>query len=334
MPTSSLYTTTLIDKPNIHISSIIMKKYKNKKSQQPPKVIRASSASIDISGSLTGSLSDEDVAPMSSIKVCHNGSRSTSPLGGRKRRIIRVSTQFLILTLMIVTSVAFIVGTLSRIVLLGSLGIIVHPLVDSSLVLNQYSNLQEDTTSSMHAVDMVTQLPKPIAIHEVPLTTFTSTNFPQDSARTSHTVHIDRQVMTQKVEDDDYANAISPSTDEEVRLPSGQHLLIDIKNVDSNFLNSERQLAEAMVQLVNESKLTLLSYHCHSLIPMGVSCVGVLLESHVSIYMLLWIISYEPCMYKFRVLTIYHIISFRLPSIPFQNKVSLLWISSHVEEVY
>ena len=34
---------------------------KYKKSQpQPPKVIRASSASIDISGSLTGSLSDED----------------------------------------------------------------------------------------------------------------------------------------------------------------------------------------------------------------------------------------------------------------------------------
>ena len=133
----------------------------------------------------------------------------------------------------------------------------------------------------MH-VDMVTQLPKPIASHEVPLTTFTSTNFPQDAARTSHTVHIDRQIMTQKVQEGDYS-AIT-SSDEEVHLPSGQHLLIDIKNVNSNFLNSEQQLAEAMVQLVNESKLTLLSYHCHSLIPMGVSCVGVLLESHVSIY--------------------------------------------------
>ena len=262
---------------------------KYKKSQQPPKVIRASSASIDISGSLTGSLSDEDVAPMSSIKVCHNGS-SSSGLGGRKRRIVRVSTRFLIFTLMIVTSVAFIVGTLSRIVLLGSLGIIVHPFVDTSLVLNDqyYSNLQEDTTSSMYAVDMVTQLPKPIAIHDVPLTTFTSTHFPQDSARTSHTVHIDRQLMTQKAEEDYPAitSSSSPSSsdDEEVHLPSGQHLLIDIKNVDSNFLNSEQQLAEAMVQLVNESKLTLLSYHCHSLIPMGVSCVGVLLESHVSTY--------------------------------------------------
>jgi len=305
---------------------------KYKKSQQPPKVIRASTASIDISGSLTGSLSDEDVAPMSSIKVC--GSRSTSPLGGRKRHIVRVSTRFLIFTLMIVTSVAFIVGTLSRIVLLGSLGIIVHPLVDTSLVLNQYTNLQEDTTSIMHAVDIATQLPKPIAIHEVPLTTFRSTNFPQDAARTSHTVHIDRQVMTRKVEEDDYSAIDTPSSDdEEVHLPSGQHLLIDIKNVNSNFLNSEQLLAEAMVQLVNESKLTLLSYHCHSLIPMGVSCVGVLLESHVS-YSLYFFGSYLMHVCKFRVLTIYHIISFRLPSIHFQNKVSLLWISSHVEEVY
>jgi len=256
---------------------------KYKKSQQPPKVIRASTASIDISGSLTGSLSDEDVAPMSSIKVC--GSRGSSSNGiGRKRRIVRVSTRFLIFTLMIVTSVAFIVGTLSRIVLLGSLGIVVHPLVDTPLVVNRYySNLlQEDTTSKV-TVDMVTQLPKPIAIHDVPLTTFTSTHFPQDAARTSHTVHIDRQLMTRKVEEDDYS-AITSSSDEEVHLPSGQHLLIDIKNVDSNFLNSEQLLAEAMVQLVNESKLTLLSYHCHSLIPMGVSCVGVLLESHVSTY--------------------------------------------------
>jgi spermidine synthase len=39
-----------------------------------------------------------------------------------------------------------------------------------------------------------------------------------------------------------------------------------------------------MVGVVNESKLTLLSYHCHKLIPMGVSCVVVLLESHISFH--------------------------------------------------
>ena len=72
--------------------------------------------------------------------------------------------------------------------------------------------------------------------------------------------------------------------DEDDHLPAGQHLLIDIKNVDSDFLNSDVRLAKAMVDVVNLSKLTLLSYHCHNLIPQGVSCVGVLLESHISFH--------------------------------------------------
>jgi S-adenosylmethionine decarboxylase proenzyme len=72
--------------------------------------------------------------------------------------------------------------------------------------------------------------------------------------------------------------------DNEEHLPAGQHLLIDIKNVDSKFLDSDVQLTKAMVDLVTQSELTLLSYHCHSLIPRGVSCVGVLLESHISFH--------------------------------------------------
>ena len=72
--------------------------------------------------------------------------------------------------------------------------------------------------------------------------------------------------------------------DEEEHLPAGQHLLVDIKNVDSHFLDSEQRLAQAMVDIVNFSKLTMLSYHCHSLLPSGVSCVGVLLESHISFH--------------------------------------------------
>jgi len=72
--------------------------------------------------------------------------------------------------------------------------------------------------------------------------------------------------------------------DEDEHLPAGQHLLVDIKNVDEYFLNSETRLAKAMVDVASESKLTLLSYHCHTLIPAGVSCVGVLLESHVSLH--------------------------------------------------
>lgn len=66
--------------------------------------------------------------------------------------------------------------------------------------------------------------------------------------------------------------------------PSGQHLLVDLKNVEAAFLDSEERLAQAMVDVVREAHLTLLSYHCHSLQPAGVSCVGVLLESHISFH--------------------------------------------------
>ncbi|EEC45063.1 predicted protein, partial [Phaeodactylum tricornutum CCAP 1055/1] len=64
----------------------------------------------------------------------------------------------------------------------------------------------------------------------------------------------------------------------------GQHLLIDIEDVDTEFLDSEQHLAQAMVDLITLSGLTLLSYHCHALLPTGVSCVGVLLESHISFH--------------------------------------------------
>ena len=72
--------------------------------------------------------------------------------------------------------------------------------------------------------------------------------------------------------------------DDEMHLPAGQHLLIDIKNVEEAFLNSEERLADSIVKAVDAGGLTLLSYHCHSLIPSGVSCVGVLLESHISLH--------------------------------------------------
>jgi hypothetical protein len=63
-----------------------------------------------------------------------------------------------------------------------------------------------------------------------------------------------------------------------------QHLLVDIKGIEADFLDSEVRLAKAMVDTVNNAGLTMLSYHCHKLIPKGVSCVGVLLESHISFH--------------------------------------------------
>lgn len=72
--------------------------------------------------------------------------------------------------------------------------------------------------------------------------------------------------------------------EEEEHLPAGQHLLVDIDGLDASFLNSEARLATAMISMVDNSGLTLLSYHCHGLYPEGVSCAGVLLESHVAFH--------------------------------------------------
>lgn len=85
-------------------------------------------------------------------------------------------------------------------------------------------------------------------------------------------------------EDGDDNDDDEEEEEEEEHLPAGQHLIIDMENVNHEFLDSADRLAEAMVKVVNESQLTLLSYHCHKLIPMGVSCVGVLLESHISFH--------------------------------------------------
>lgn len=131
----------------------------------------------------------------------------------------------------------------------------------------------------------------------VPLTLYTSKMFPSFGSATSTSVQLDRSrshstaaikvemINDESSSDDDEEEEINDNSDSgDVHLPAGQHLLVDIKNVDSSFLNSEKKLATAMVDLITESKLTLLSYHCHSLIPIGVSCVGVLLESHVAFH--------------------------------------------------
>lgn len=57
----------------------------------------------------------------------------------------------------------------------------------------------------------------------------------------------------------------------------GLHLLVDIANVDAQFLESEERLALAMVNLIKLTEhVELLSHHCRKLAPTGVSCVGML----------------------------------------------------------
>lgn len=81
-----------------------------------------------------------------------------------------------------------------------------------------------------------------------------------------------------------FASGTTTSPPIEESPKSGEHLLMDIEGVEEAFLNSEERLAKAMLGTVEEAGLTMLSYHCHSLQPSGVSCVGVLEESHISFH--------------------------------------------------
>lgn len=68
--------------------------------------------------------------------------------------------------------------------------------------------------------------------------------------------------------------------------PTAEHLAVDLVHVNPDFLSDMRALANAMVTLVQDSPFTLLSYHCHEWNNAGISisCLGVLLEAHISLY--------------------------------------------------
>jgi hypothetical protein len=66
------------------------------------------------------------------------------------------------------------------------------------------------------------------------------------------------------------------------RPPSGQSLFVDIRHADSNFLNSKERLVSAIKELIDEINDVFLSYHCQSLTPMEIGCVGIAAESQVS----------------------------------------------------
>ncbi|KAL3783079.1 hypothetical protein ACHAW5_002124 [Stephanodiscus triporus] len=126
-------------------------------------------------------------------------------------------------------------------------------------------------------------LPEPadfISVNSGPFATYTSKTFDikESTSLTSQLSLIGGDVKGAIIK------AISDKDSAEAHLPAGYHLLLDMKGVDPAFLNSEKRLVAAMVDLVNESKLTLPSYHCHSRVPMGVSCVGVHMKRHVAFH--------------------------------------------------
>ncbi len=166
-------------------------------------------------------------------------------------------------------------------------GFIVRVFMNSNSV-NQLNGYSAQTLRVVQDDLIVTQLPPPTIMpgKKVPPTTYTYKHFTIDGSRTSHDLHLVRSsadLDDERVDvyatnedvgedsEDSSDDSIDDSSDDdeenrddvaEIHLPAGQHLLVDIKNVDPFFLNSEERLAEAMIQLVDESQLTLLSYHC------------------------------------------------------------------------
>ena len=216
---------------------------------------------------------------------------------GENPRIIHVSKRFLFLSFAASCLSAYAIGHWARIFL------IVRP--QQQFLEAYYSELGmlQENTDTQNTKDNAFILPDPIlqAGKTPPITTYTSKNFNTAKSSTTHSRWMVMETPSESAVDEPavdgncdkcrsstnetYEGELSPSVvEEEEHLPAGQHLLIDIEHVDSAFLNSEERLATAMLDLVNECGLTLLSYHCHSLLPSGVSCAGVLLESHVSFH--------------------------------------------------
>ena len=273
-------------------------------------------------GSETSSLTssdrqDDNVMNKKVTTSCSSCNDENSQLRTQRRFTLPLTIKFLAVYIFLSTAIAFGVGCIARIVLLHNLGLLPEQqqLHQATATLSKLEAAPPPPTTGRHH-----ELPTPTIIpgKSVPYTTYTSMSFRvEGSALTAHTRHIDRRGGTNSVSsstaqeedvaslqrenitsyelahlfdddedssDDDHEDddGTFQEEEEELHLPSGQHLLVDMKDVDSTFLNSEERLASAMVRLIEESKLTLLSYHCHSLVPVGVSCAGVLLESHVS----------------------------------------------------
>eukprot|EP00557_Chaetoceros_sp_GSL56_P012726 CAMPEP_0176481324 /NCGR_PEP_ID=MMETSP0200_2-20121128/2757_1 /TAXON_ID=947934 /ORGANISM="Chaetoceros sp., Strain GSL56" /LENGTH=726 /DNA_ID=CAMNT_0017877517 /DNA_START=207 /DNA_END=2387 /DNA_ORIENTATION=+ len=224
--------------------------------------------------------------------------------------IVRVSRTFIYISLLTSILLAFTIGRAARIILMkGPRRALLAPHDTSAMFVRP----EHARPSLPH--------PQLIVGKEVPRTLYTAKNFDTAMGASTASVYLEKSVDSAsnsvKVSNDQKSDdgksfckadqggdktcsrggsgnsvdIIAPnnsdaalSGEEAPHLPAGQHLLVDIKNVDGTFLNSELRLAQAMVDVVNQSKLTLLSYHCHKLIPMGVSCVGVLLESHISFH--------------------------------------------------
>jgi len=187
---------------------------------------------------------------------------------------VNVSIRFLITSLLASCLLAFCVGRAARLVVLGEVAQRQQEYYQAA------SSLPEQCS---HAP--TPSLPSLIVRNgdNIPKTRYISKNFDTTmSASSSSWLAASRDPSI----DEDNAALLDndDDKDDKEQQPMAEHLMVDIKHVDSAFLNSERRLANAIIEVVSEAHLTLLSYHCHGLAPMGVSCVGVLKQNYISFH--------------------------------------------------
>ena len=252
-----------------------------------------------------GDSSSNSASHANSAESSHEGfdSHSSSVLSSdpngncRGQFSVDLRAKFILLTIVLTTGIAFGVGLASNFVFLSKtkLHVPTYPKVNKSKSLKTKASFPSIRVSKDKGM-------------EVPRTTFTTKMFPQKASATSHSAHLDRrelfhcnvstiesihavkkygsEELEQDSEDEDERTmeGNDQSGTDHLHLPSASHLLVDIKHVDSQFLNSQEKVAQSMVHLVEKTELALLSYHCHSLLPTGVRCVGILLSGHVSVH--------------------------------------------------
>mmetsp|Transcript_32236 Transcript_32236/g.36215 ORF Transcript_32236/g.36215 Transcript_32236/m.36215 type:complete len:698 (+) Transcript_32236:31-2124(+) len=231
-------------------------------------------------------------AIQNSIDTMNNNNNHQSSTG-------TVTVRFLITCLLSCSFAAFTIGRITR-------HYFVPDFANVTVMIEEISRLQQLQLVPVHDTDRSIPTPKAQAGKYIPNTIYTTKNFdtrlsasttsqwlqPADkednnsSPNTSPTnnVNVVPDPLNEKLSFDENTGDAHYEKEEEEHLPAGQHLLVDINGLDASFLNSEARLATAMLSLVDNSGLTLLSYHCHGLYPEGVSCAGVLLESHVAFH--------------------------------------------------
>jgi S-adenosylmethionine decarboxylase len=70
----------------------------------------------------------------------------------------------------------------------------------------------------------------------------------------------------------------------EVNTPLGKHIIAEVYFTDSNILNEEKILVEAMKTASEKGGMTVITTSSHKFSPHGVTAMVMLSESHVSIH--------------------------------------------------